>query len=209
MYEQGGAEDGQRTEDKAVRLAAKCVGRWPGGAPLSRAPDEDAAEWARDNTFTYRDDGGGFKCPVGAHIRRANPRDSLEPGPQESAKLTRRHMIMRRGRAYGPPLARFQKEERPQERGLFFVAVNANIGRQFEFMQQTWLNNPKFDGLLDETDPISGARDPRLGGSLTIPEQPVRRRLTGLPAFVTTRGGEYFFLPGLPALRFLAQLGAG
>jgi deferrochelatase/peroxidase EfeB len=184
------------------------VGRWPSGAPLVRAPEGDDAAHARDNTFVYDNDPTGQRCPLGAHIRRANPRDSLEPGPEESAVLTRRHMIMRRGRPYGPPIAPFQKEPTPQERGLFFIAVNANLGRQFEFMQQTWLNNPKFDGLYDETDPLTGPRDPKLGGSFSIPDVPARRRLHGLPAFVTTHGGGYFFLPGLPALRYLARLPA-
>jgi Dyp-type peroxidase family len=210
MREQSRAEGGLASESQAVRLAAKCVGRWPGGAPLTLSPDGDDPSRARENKFGYRanDDAAGLRCPVGAHIRRANPRDSLEPGPEESAKLVKRHMIIRRGRSYGPPLAPFQQEAEPRARGLFFIAVNANIGRQFEFIQQSWLNNRKFDGLQDETDPINGAREPGKPNSFRIPEQPVRRRLAGLPNFVTTEGGEYFFLPGLPALRYLADLAA-
>jgi hypothetical protein len=44
------------------------------------------------------------------------------------------------------------------------------------------------------------------GERFTIPDSPVRRCLKGLPAFVQTVGGGYFFLPGLSALRFLASL---
>jgi Dyp-type peroxidase family len=208
MREHSRAEGGVASEPQAVRLAAKCVGRWPSGAPLTLSPDEDRPSLGRENQFGYRanDDAAGLKCPVGAHVRRANPRDSLEPGPEESAKLVKRHMIMRRGRSYGPPLGPFQQEAEPRARGLFFIAVNANISRQFEFIQQTWLNNRKFDGLQDETDPISGAREPGKPNNFRIPEAPVRRRLVGLPNFVTTEGGEYFFLPGLRALRYLGEL---
>jgi hypothetical protein len=99
--------------------------------------------------------------------------------------------------------------------------LNANIARQFEFVQQTWINDPKFHGLYDNKDPITGDNlDLSLGGppdpeedadipyNFTIPQQPVRRRISGLTRFVHVRGGGYFFLPGLSALRFLAREGA-
>ena len=88
-------------------------------------------------------------------------------------------------------------------RGLYFACVNANIGRQFEFIQRTWVNNPKFNGLYDDRDPLV-ASEP--GGSFTVPGLPVRNRLTGLPPFVTVTGGAYFFLPGIRAVRYLAAL---
>ena len=93
-----------------------------------------------------------------------------------------------------------------QERGLMFMCINANIERQFEFVQQTWINNPSFNGLYDERDPIFGNSGSQATGSMTIPRQPVRRRLTGLGGFVTVRGGAYFFLPSIKALHYLATL---
>ena len=85
-----------------------------------------------------------------------------------------------------------------------FLCVNANIERQFEFVQQTWIDNPSFNGLYDERDPIFGQAGGGAVGPMTIPRRPVRRRLGGLGGFVTVRGGAYFFLPSLRALRYLA-----
>jgi Dyp-type peroxidase family len=198
---------GSTDREAAIRLASKCIGRWPSGAPLARSPERDDPKLSNDNTFGYRDDRAGLKCPVGAHIRRSNPRDSLEPGPEESLEVVNRHRILRRGRSYGRPLAPFEPERAKAERGLFFICVNSNIRRQFEFIQQTWLNNAKFDGLYRDKDPIAGdAAAEDGGGTFTIPEVPERSQLTGLPRFVTVRGGEYFFLPSVRALRALAQL---
>lgn len=194
--------NGDRGE--ATRLAAKCVGRWPSGTPLVCAPQQDDPAQASRNDFGYaREDPEGLACPFAAHIRRTNPRDSLRPNPEESTQVSRRHALLRRGRSYGEPLAAFSGESEAQERGLMFVCVNANIGRQFEFVQQTWVNNPKFDGLYDDRDPLLGSHEDA-GGTFTIPAKPFRERLRALPRFTRVRGGEYFFAPGLRALRFLA-----
>jgi Dyp-type peroxidase family len=197
---------GAADRKEAIRLAAKCVGRWPDGAPLARAPDTDDSRLDGDNTFGYRDDPGGFGCPVGAHIRRANPRDSLEPGPDESLAVVNRHRILRRGRSYGPALAAFEKDPAGRERGLFFICINASIRRQFEFVQQTWLDNVKFSGLYEDKDPLLGDQDPEKGGIFTIPSSPMRQQLTGMPRFVKVKGGAYFFLPGVNALKAIAGL---
>jgi len=204
--------------DGRIRLAAKAVGRWPSGAPLVKAPDADRPELQKDNDFRYHhEDPEGLACPVGAHIRRTNPRDSLGPAPgsDKSLAVNRLHRLLRRGRTYGAPLSpSFDPNEvlasdGQGDRGLFFICLNANIGRQFEFVQHTWANNPKFGGLYEETDPIVGVRRPsgRLtAGTFTIPADPVRQRLTALPQFVEVRGGAYFFMPGIRALRYLAAL---
>ena len=194
----------------AVRLAAKCVGRWPSGAPLVKSPDRDDEALRDDDDFMYaKEDPRGLACPIGSHIRRTNPRDSLEPGPAESLVVVNRHRIVRRGRSYGPPLAPFAHETEKKERGLFFMCLNANIRRQFEFIQQTWANNVKFDGLYEDKDPLIGDQPPDGGGTFTIPEVPVRRRLQKLSRFVRVRGGEYFFLPGVRGVRFLGALASG
>jgi Dyp-type peroxidase family len=200
-------EPGAAAADIAVRLAAKCVGRWPSGAPLVLAPSSDNPRLATSNDFAYAKDAEGARCPVGAHIRRSNPRDSLDPSPRESERAVNRHRILRRGRSYGPALDQpwHVTADDGVERGLFFMCVNANIRRQFEFVQQTWVNNPKFDGLYDERDPLLGDRAAD-GGEFTIPDEPARQRLEGMPRFVEVRGGEYFFLPSVRALKFLASL---
>jgi len=199
---------GSTAADGAVRLAAKCVGRWPSGAPLAKAPDADDRRLAQDNDFGYFwRDREGQRCPIGAHIRRMNPRDSLEPDPINSKRVVDRHRLLRRGRSYGPGIDtpwRVEGDDRA-ERGLFFVCLNANIRRQFEFVQQTWANNPKFGGLYEERDPLIGDND-GAASEFTIPDLPARQRLEGLPRFVDVRGGEYFFLPSVRALRFLSSL---
>jgi Dyp-type peroxidase family len=203
------ASSGTPDRTEAIRLAAKCVGRWPSGAPLVSSPDRDERSKAKDNAFLYHDaDPHGLACPIGSHIRRTNPRDSLEPGPDESLEVVNRHRILRRGRSYGHRLEPFAHEETKSERGLFFMCLNTNIRRQFEFIQQTWSNNPKFGGLYEDKDPVIGDQPRAEGGIFTIPERPVRRRLDHLARFVEVRGGEYFFLPSIRALRFFGGLEA-
>jgi deferrochelatase/peroxidase EfeB len=185
------------------------VGRWASGAPIVLYPDGDPGE-VGSNDFGYQnDDQSGLRsCPVGAHVRRANPRDSSESSPAEGLKTTLNHRILRRGRPYGLPYVdppTRPGEEAAAERGLVFLCLNADIERQFEFVQHTWINNPYFGGHRGEVDPVVGAR-PAEGGAFTMPDEPVRRKVSGLPEFVTTRGGAYFFLPGVTALAFLSQL---
>ena len=202
FVEQASRGDDLAGPDAGTRLAAKMVGRWPNGAPLTRAPDHPVDDLSDANDFGYADgDAAGLGCPVGAHIRRANPRDALDPesGPGQSVRSVNRHRLLRRGRAYGDP-------SDPDERGIHFICLNANIARQFEFVQHTWLNNPKFAGLYDDTDPLVATHQDVDGRTFTVQAHPFRQRVTGLPTFVTVRGGAYFFLPGMRALRFLAGL---
>lgn len=193
-----------------VRLAARMVGRWPSGAPLVLAPDQDAPDLANANDFGYfHTDADGVRCPLGAHVRRANPRDSLDPQPgsQSSVAVGKRHRLLRRGREYGPPLPPSGDPQGGQlpDRGLHFICLNASIARQFEFVQHTWVNNPKFHGLYDDADPLIASHQGP-GATFTIQADPVRKLITRLPQFVTVRGGAYFFLPGIRALRYLAGI---
>jgi Dyp-type peroxidase family len=205
--------DGSADAAAKIRLGARLVGRWPGGAPLVLSPDRDDPALSSATDFGYyAADPDGLRCPIGAHVRRTNPRDSLDPDPgsQKSIDIGNRHRLLRRGREYGPVASADQLASGVDdgiERGLHFLCLSANIARQFEFIQHTWVNNPKFSGLYQDADPLVAAR--RDGADcFTIPGQPVRTRLTALPQFVTTRGGAYFFLPGLKALRYLAGLGS-
>jgi Dyp-type peroxidase family len=182
-------------------LAAKVVGRWPSGAPLALAPDKDdpelGADPKRNNAFMFGDDPRGLKCPFGSHVRRMNPRDSVIIG---EARL---HRMIRRGTNYGPPLPPGVLDDDGADRGLLFAFVGAHLDRQFEFVQRQWVNDGKFIGAPAENDPLVSSSD---GREFTIPKKPIRRHLKGLPAFVVNRGGEYCFMPGLRALRWLADL---
>ena len=185
-------------------LAAKFVGRWPSGAPLVKTPHRDDERYANENDFGFAADPDGLSCPIGAHIRRANPRDGFaNDRPQQSVRRSNRHRLLRRGRSYGPRIEdRFVDDGK--SRGLHFIALNSDLERQFEFVHQTWLNNITFCGLANEVDPLVGAQAP--GGLMTIQSVPVRSRVKGFERFVTTKGGAYFFLPSLRALRYLASL---
>jgi Dyp-type peroxidase family len=192
------------TPEEEHLLGAKMMGRWQSGAPLALCPTHDdpelGADPTRNNDFFFKeDDPQGLKTPPGSHIRRMNPRDSDISG------FVRYHRMIRRGTSYGPVLAPGVVEDDGAERGLAFVFVGANLEQQFEFVQSEWLNKGQFfHGPAGDKDPIAGVNN----GSdyFTIPQQPIRRRVPGLPAFVVTRGGEYFFMPGLRALRWLADL---
>jgi Dyp-type peroxidase family len=199
-----------RDEAACERLAAKFVGRWLSGAPLVKHPDSDpipAGSFSGDNDFGFATDRYGLRCPIGAHIRRANPRDSLESGPARSLRSTRRHAILRRSRPYGERiLNRFQHDG--QQRGIYFLCLNGDLERQFEFIQQTWLTNPVFGGLNGERDPLVGNPDGQ--GIMTFhanEKDSVRTRVQNLSSFVTIRGGAYFFMPGIRALSYLSRLG--
>ena len=193
-------------------MAAKFVGRWPNGAPLALAPEHEDPRYAeppQNNDFGYATtDPHGFRCPVGAHIRRVNPRDALGADPAKSLESVNRHRILRRGALYGGQSGEGDTEG--GRRGVLFFCVNADIERQFEFVQHTWINNPRFGGNYNDRDPLLGANgDPGLADDgpppgMTIPGEPARRRVVGLPRFVAVRGGGYFFMPGISALRFLA-----
>lgn len=184
-------------------LAAKMMGRWRSGAPLALCPFHDnpelGADPRRNNNFLFEEgDAGGLKTPGGSHIRRTNPRDASIAG------VARIHRMIRRGTAYGPLLPEGVLEDDGADRGLMFAFVGAHLGRQFEFVQSQWINDGVFFGANSDKDPIVGANQP--GDSFTVPRRPVRKRLQGLPRFVVTRGGEYCFMPGLQALRWLAKL---
>lgn len=204
---------GTSDHDKRVRVGSKMVGRWPSGAPITLCPEADNLEKATKDNFGYwENDREGQFCPLGAHIRRTNPRDALEGSREESITVSNRHRILRRGRPYGAPVSRsldvdeiIEAESDHEECGLHFIGINADIARQFEFIQHTWIINPKFAGLYSDSDPLMGNHDSK-NGTFTMQAYPVRKRITGMKRFVEVRGGAYFFLPGLRALRFLSNL---
>lgn len=215
----------------AVALAETMVGRRMNGLPLpGLEPSEIGGIDDPDNAFLFASDREGAVCPIGSHIRRANPRTGDDPQGRHgfladlisSLGLTgsagadaiasaRFHRILRRGREYGdwidPEDAAAPDAPDPNS-GLHFICLNANIARQFEFVQGAWIASAKFAGL-------SGEQDPLLGNRLPFPaDQPTDAFsyrdnaghpciASGLPRFVTVKGGAYFFLPGLRALKWL------
>jgi deferrochelatase/peroxidase EfeB len=193
------------SDEERELLAAKLVGRWRSGAPLTLAPDnEDAAlgeDPRRNNDFDYAKDRHGRQVPLGSHIRRMNPRDT------KLAILTdvNLHRVIRRGTTYGPPYDAnaVSVEDDQVPRGAYFLFISANAMATMEFLQQEWVNNGNFVGLDDERDPIIGRQQE--DGVFTIPKEPVRRRIHGIDTFNVLRGGEYFFMPSLSALKWLGE----
>ena len=228
--------------EKREQLAAAMVGRQRNGRPLVPPTNEpiqgieSSGDSAEMNQFTFENDPDGRQCPIGAHIRRSNPRTGDFP-QRVTGKLsrviqifgfgrrhrrddlvasTRFHRIVRRGRTYGPLLAPEDavKPDAPEkERGLEFICLVANISRQFEFVQHAWSMGAKFGGVRDESDPLLGNREPLLNGAPTdhfhMPQADGPARcIQGLPQFVTVRGGAYFFMPNIRALRYIADSAA-
>ncbi len=189
--------------DDPHRIAAKMVGRWQDGTPLVTSPDGPdpavAGDPRRVNDFRYSDDEDGLACPIGAHVRRANPRDH---DGFFGGKLSDRHRIIRRGRAYGEPLADGSLEDDGAERGLVFKCYQADIERQFEVIQSRWIDDGDPFGVGDDRDPLIGVHHKGHGRMVIQGHPPVV--LAGLPTFTTIRGGEYLVRPGLRALRWLA-----
>lgn len=205
-------------------VAARLLGRWRNGDPLvakgpdaqatnSKGPDAQAtdskgpcaqAAASKNDFLYYYEDRFGLTCPIGAHIRRANPRDSLKPDPETALRLSKMHRIIRRGRPYGERWKPAKDEaDSEAQRGMLFIALNADIAGQFEMIQNSWLNNPHFAGQYAGTDPLSHM----VAGEdlITIQRRPTNIHIKRPEPFVRVRGGAYFFLPGIQALRTMAS----
>ncbi len=212
LNEKSKNEDGTLNAEASTKLAAKMMGRWPGGAPLVKFPDKDPGIISDDNDFNYMDtDKLGLKCPFGSHIRRTNPRDNFEEtGPLESLRLTKKHRIMRRVRSYGEMFTGSATHHTPDnEVGILFGCFNADISRQFEFIQYTWANYPKFKQLYADPDPFIGVRENLDNGieqKFTIPQEIANKYITGLKSFVTVKGGAYFFFPSVTVVDYLSTI---
>jgi Dyp-type peroxidase family len=187
-------------------LAAKILGRWRDGTPIDLSPDHPdpaiVADDQRVNAFSYATDGDGMRCPIGAHVRRANPRDSL---PFEG-KLVNRHRLVRRGIPYGEPLPRGAEDD-GKDRGVIFMCLQASIARQFEFIQSQWMNRGNAFTLGEDQDVLVGPQDGPGPHKLTVPGNPPFF-VGPLQRAVTVKGGEYFFVPGINGLEFLASAAA-
>jgi Dyp-type peroxidase family len=200
-------QENTHTAEERELLAAKLVGRWRSGAPLTLAPEQDdpsvGEDPQRNNDFTYANDTHGRQVPFGAHMRRMNPRDT------ELTQLTdvNLHRIIRRSTAYGAPYDPDAISENDDEipRGIYFIFLSARAMATMEFLQKEWINNGNFMALDTERDPLVGLQE---GGaeSFTIPKEPIRRRIHGIESFNVLRGGEYLFIPSIRGLHWLGNL---
>ena len=204
-------------------LMAKFAGRWADGVPLSLAPTFE--DWQRFNNatsndaragfalteYTYWDDPGGVRCPVTSHVRRVNPRDGMGPAPPRSdgpgrsgTVLSNRRRILRRGLPYGTGTPGHPEKTV----GIVMLCVCASLFRQFEFVQQQWINYGLDASAGNDTCPLLGNHGP--GAKFVVPADPARGHApfiaANIPQFVDARGGAYFFVPSLPAL---AMIGTG
>lgn len=202
-------EEGARYAGGPELLAAKLMGRWPDGTPLMHSPDHPDAELAADNMrntdFRYSGDPHGAVCPLGAHIRRANPRDGIG---FDGVTVNRRRII-RRGLPYGEYTPPDAPGDDNAQQGLLFIAYVASIAEQFEFVQQQWMNYGNDFALGNDKDVVVGARTSDrdrllIGGDPARPDRRPTHFCFGLPQFVETRGGDYFFLPSLAGLGVIA-----
>ncbi|MGY4314072.1 Dyp-type peroxidase [Bradyrhizobium sp. JR3.5] len=186
-------------------LAERVIGRSIDGhllCPDGKVLPADQFNFPRNDFLFKKTDPQGFGCPLGSHVRRANPRDSLAKdmaSVQTLLDAANNHRILRRGRKYGSTIQQRDQDDHA-ERGLLFMCLNSDIARQFEFIQQRWLLNRNFSTLFDETDPLIGPKGP-----FTVNEQPLRK-IVDVETYIQCAGGDYFFLPSIPALNYLATI---
>jgi deferrochelatase/peroxidase EfeB len=212
----------QSNKDKIdpERLAAKMCGRWRNGVPLALSPDTDSPPGGISpdqlNNFEYVNPDGsgdpkGLRCPVGAHIRRINPRGQPITGQGQPGGSNTTHRLIRRGMPYGPVYDPTQPYD-GIERGLLGYFINSNIENQYEFVLSQWVNDSEFVGAVrlhpKSKDPLIGRQDPA-ESIFVIPQAnaapPIR--ITGFSSFITTQAAAYCFLPSITAMKFIARLG--
>ena len=189
------------------KLAAKFIGRWRDGTPIELSPDHPdptiAMDPMRSTNFTYAKDAAGTRCPVGAHVRRVHPRDAFG----FEGRLVNRCRITRRGLPYGTAVPEGQPASDTDERGVIFIALNASLSRQFEFVQQQWINYGNDARLGNDKDLLLGSHGGEgrfvVQGDTTPTNPPFV--CSNLPDFVELRGGDYFFLPSITALGMIAM----
>ncbi len=200
-------------------LAAKMCGRWRNGVPLALSPETDSPQGGVSlenlNDFEYVNADGsgdpkGLLCPVGAHIRRVNPRGQPITGQGDPGGSNSTHQLIRRGMPYGPAYDPTQPYD-GIERGLLGYFINSNIENQYEFVLSQWVNDSEFAGAVrlppKSKDPLIGTQDPA-ESIFVIPQAkgapPIR--IAGLSSFITTQAAAYCFLPSITAIQFIAAL---
>jgi Dyp-type peroxidase family len=199
-------EHGSRYGGGKEKLAAKMIGRWRDGTPVELSPERPDFAIAQDpnqsTNFTYGNDAVGTRCPIGAHIRRANPRDAFG----FSGRLVNRRRITRRSMPYGAFVPEGVAVSDAEEHGMCFIALNASISRQFEFVNRQWIGNGNDAGQGSDKDLLVGNHE--AGDSFVVQGDMSKTNppylFESIPSFVELRGGDYFFVPSITALRMIA-----
>ncbi|HEY0794514.1 MAG TPA: dyp-type peroxidase [Acidisarcina sp.] len=199
-------EWGARYSGGKQKLASKLIGRWQDGTPVELSPERPDPSLVKDQTrntnFTFSEDAAGARCPIGAHVRRVNPRDAFG----FKGRLINRRRITRRGLPYGPYVPEDQPVSDAAEHGVAMMVLNASISRQFEFVQQQWIEYGNDAHLGNDKDPLMGNHGGEgrflVQGDTTASNPPFV--CSNLPSFVELRGGDYFFLPSITALGMIA-----
>jgi len=200
-------------------LAAKICGRWRNGVPLALSPETDSPSGGISpeelNNYEYVNADGsgdpkGLRCPVGAHMRRINPRGQPVTGQNQPGGSNNTHRLIRRGMPYGPTYDPKQPYD-GIERGLMGYFINSSLENQYEFVLSQWVNDSEFAGAVrlhpKSKDPMIGAQNaaesifviPQANGTPPI-------KVTGFSSFVTTKAAAYCFLPSITALKFISRL---
>jgi Dyp-type peroxidase family len=200
-------EQGRLYPGGKEKLASRFVGRWRDGTPVELSPEHPdpaiVADDDKNTNFTYGSDLSGLRCPVGAHIRRGNPRDAFG----FNGELVNRRRIMRRGLPYGKYVPEGQPVRDEDEHGIIFMALNASLFRQFEFVQQQWIEYGNDLHQGNDKDLVIGNHEGK--GKFVVQGTADPRNppfvCAHLPNFVELRGGDYFFMPSLTALQMMAS----
>jgi len=200
-------------------LAAKICGRWRNGVPLALSPDTDSPPGGippdQLNNYEYVNADGsgdpeGLRFPVGAHMRRINPRGQPVIGQGNPGGSNNNHRLIRRGLPYGPNYDPKQPYD-GIERGLMGYFISSDIEDQYEFVLKEWVNGAAFAGQVrldpKSKDPMIGTQDPA-ESIFVIPQAngapPIK--VTGFSSFVTTKAAAYCFLPSITAIKFISTL---
>ncbi len=202
-------EKGKQYPGGKEKLAAKFVGRWRDGTPTELSPDKPDPSIAKDPdrnvNFTFGKDPTGSRCPLGAHLRRVNPRDAFG----FETRLINRRRITRRGLPYGDWVPEGDPVNDSDEHGVAFMALNASLSRQFEFVQQQWIEYGNDSHQGNDRDLLLGNHSASSNGSKFVvqgSEDPNNPPFIcgGLTNFVELRGGDYFFIPSMTALKMIS-----
>jgi Dyp-type peroxidase family len=200
-------EKGKLYSGGKEKLASKFIGRFRDGTPIEVSPDKcDPAVVANKQlnvNFKYGGDLDGVRCPIGAHVRRTNPRDAFG----FDGKLVNRRRISRRGMPYGPYTPEEQPVSDTDEHGLIFMVMNASIFRQFEFVQQQWIEYGNDARQGNDKDMLMGNHGGVGKFMIQGTADPANPPFVcgGLQNFVELRGGDYFWVPSITALRMIAD----
>lgn len=209
-------------QEASETLRAKMVGRWSDGIPLMNA--ETYEKWQEKRAtlaampagereiyqrrmlrqFSYGDDPDGSCCPFSSHLRRSNPRDMLDPTAKGTSVLNNRRRILRRGLPYGQSGPGISDQE---EHGILMLVICASLFRQFEFIQQQWLQYGLDFNSGNDTCPLVGNHGDQAKFVIEAAAKSGKPPFIcdRMPQFVEVRGGAYFFIPSMTALRLIAQ----